>query len=213
LAETNKNNQKIPKKVIIKRFKIDSFSFSYLEECQDPFKEEVESFQPIQEEKTSYFPSLEAYIVGNKSFYLIMDYIEKQNLNEEQMTYNSYSNFLIKEQSEFLLSDIIKFINNIPRLHPRKFCRRWFHLESLREDGRFRYQEEQILEIESEWCYREQCINLLAKILKLKPNTIQRWGKGVEFDKIPLNKQNQYEMYLGYVDAIRTLFIKKHKNN
>lgn len=40
---------------------------------------------------------------------------------------------------------MIKFINNIPRLHPRKFCRYWFGLESFREDGRPRYREELIL--------------------------------------------------------------------
>jgi hypothetical protein len=44
---------------------------------------------------------------------------------------------------------MIKFINNIPRLHPRKFCRYWFGLESFREDGRPRYREELILAMEA----------------------------------------------------------------
>ncbi len=90
-------------------------------------------------------------------------------------------------------------------LHPRKFCRRWFGLENLNEYGRPRYTKEQILAMESEHGYREKCINLIARILKIKPNTIHRWGKGVEFDKIPLDKRLQYEMYLSYVDSLRVL--------
>ncbi|MEL6164135.1 MAG: hypothetical protein AAFR37_10365, partial [Cyanobacteria bacterium J06628_3] len=57
-------------------------------------------------------------------------------------------------------------------IHPRMFCRRWFNLEAINEYGRPRFTEEQILAIESEHGYREKCINLLARILKIKPNTI-----------------------------------------
>ncbi|WP_375506304.1 hypothetical protein [uncultured Nostoc sp.] len=90
-------------------------------------------------------------------------------------------------------------------MNPRTFCRRWFGLEEKDNDERFRYTENLILAMESEHGYREKCINLLARLLKIKPNTIHRWGKGVEFDKIPPDKREQYETYLGYVDTIRVL--------
>ena len=90
-------------------------------------------------------------------------------------------------------------------IHPRKFCRRWFGLEDKDQYGRQRYTELQILAIECEHGYREQCINLIARVLKIKPNTIHRWGKGVEFNKIPLSKREEYEMYLSYVDTIRAM--------
>ncbi|NJL79844.1 MAG: hypothetical protein HC836_21905 [Richelia sp. RM2_1_2] len=90
-------------------------------------------------------------------------------------------------------------------IHPRIFCRRWFDLEALNEYGRPRFTEEQIVAIELEHGYREKCVNLLARILKIKPNTIHRWGKGVNFDKIPTDKRRRYEIYLSYVDAIRVL--------
>lgn len=97
------------------------------------------------------------------------------------------------------------FVNRDRSLHPRIFCRRWFGLEELKENGQPRYAENLIQAIESEHGYREKCINVLAKILKIKPNTIQRWGKGVEFDNIPKDKRRQYETFLGYVDTLRVL--------
>ncbi len=90
-------------------------------------------------------------------------------------------------------------------MDPRTFCRRWFGLDAITEDGRDRFTKGQILAMESEHGYREKCINLLAKILQIKPNTIHRWGKGVNFDKIPADKRQKYEIYLGYVDAIRII--------
>ena len=90
-------------------------------------------------------------------------------------------------------------------IHPRIFCRRWFSLEATNEYGRPRFTEWQIIEMESEHGYREKCINLIARILKIKANTIHRWGKGVLFDKIPADKRQKYEIYLGYVDAIRVI--------
>ena len=90
-------------------------------------------------------------------------------------------------------------------IHPRIFCRRWFDLDSVNENGRPRFTQQQILAMESEHGYREQCINLLARLLKIKPNTIHRWGKGVAFDRIPDDKLRQYEIYLGYIDAIRVI--------
>jgi hypothetical protein len=92
-------------------------------------------------------------------------------------------------------------------LHPREFCRRWFRLVKVNEYGNPYYTEDYILAIESEHGYREKCINLIAKILRIKPNTIHRWGKGVEFDKIPTEKRLQYEIYLGYVDSLRIFSI------
>ncbi len=90
-------------------------------------------------------------------------------------------------------------------IHPRIFCRRWFGFSVLNKDGKPRFTEEQILAMESEHGYREKCINLIARLLKIQPNTIHRWGKGVAFDKIPVDKQQKYELYLGYVDAIRVI--------
>ena len=96
-------------------------------------------------------------------------------------------------------------INLKQGIHPRLFCRRWFGLSAINENGRPRFTQGQILAMESEHGYREQCINLIAKLLKIKPNTIHRWGKGLSFDKIPSDKLRQYEIYLGYIDAIRVI--------
>ena len=111
-----------------------------------------------------------------------------------------------ENQSVDLTAKILKTsVSYKQSMHPRTFCRRWFGLEAIEEDGRPRFTEEQILAMESEYGYREQCINLIAKILKIKANTIHRWGKGVAFDKIPADKREKYETYLGYVDAIRII--------
>lgn len=101
-----------------------------------------------------------------------------------------------------ILNNSVNYTEGIP---PRIFCRRWFGLSAITENGRPRFAEEQILAMESEHGYREKCIHLIAKVLKIKPNTIQRWGKGVVFDKIPVDKREKYEIYLGYVDAIRVI--------
>ncbi|WP_019509585.1 hypothetical protein [Pleurocapsa sp. PCC 7319] len=96
-------------------------------------------------------------------------------------------------------------INQKQGMHPRRFCRRWFGLEATKKNGKSRFTEGQILAMESEHGYREQCINLIASLLKIKPNTIHRWGKGVAFDKIPTDKREKYEIYLSYIDAIRVI--------
>ena len=90
-------------------------------------------------------------------------------------------------------------------IDPRRFCRRWFGYEDINQFGKPRFTEKQILAIESEHGYRQKCINLLAEILKIKPNTIDRWGRGVEFNKISADKQQKYQVYLGYVDVIRVI--------
>ena len=112
----------------------------------------------------------------------------------------------MKQTMSNLTAKIFKAtIRNQQGIHPRRFCRRWFGLEAKNEYGRPRLTEEEILEMESEHGYREKCINLIARMLKIKPNTIHRWGKGVAFDKIPADKQQKYEIYLGYVDTIRVI--------
>ena len=111
-----------------------------------------------------------------------------------------------KNQLVNLTGKILKTsVSDKQGIHPRRFCRRWFCLEAMNEYGRPRFTEEQVLAMESEHGYREQCINLLARILKIKPNTIHRWGKGVAFDKIPADRRQKYEIYLGYVDTIRVI--------
>ena len=111
-----------------------------------------------------------------------------------------------KRKSNELASKILKAcVNHKQGVHPRIFCRRWFGLEDVNEYGQPRYTEEQILAMEYEHGYREKCINLIARVLKIKPNTIHRWGKGVEFDNISPDKRVQYEIYLGYVDTIRVM--------
>ena len=98
-----------------------------------------------------------------------------------------------------------KSVSYTEGIHPRIFCRRWFGLSTINKNGRSRFTEKQILAMESEHGYREKCINLIAKLLKIKPNTIHRWGKGVDFDKIPADKRHKYEIYLGYLDALRVI--------
>lgn len=105
-----------------------------------------------------------------------------------------------------LTSKILKTsVSNKQSIHPRIFCRRWFGLSAINENGRPRFTKRQILAMEAEHGYREQCINLIAKLLKIKPNTVHRWGKGVTFDKIPADKKQKYELYLSYIDAIRII--------
>ena len=77
---------------------------------------------------------------------------------------------------------------------PRMFCRRWFGLEKLDRNGKRLFTEEQILAIEAEYGYRQKWIKLIAEVLPVKPNTVQRWGSGVNFEYFPKKK---YEVYLG----------------
>ncbi|KAM3112785.1 hypothetical protein [Phormidesmis sp. 146-33] len=68
----------------------------------------------------------------------------------------------------------------------REFCQRWF--KSTEEDEQTRG-------------YRERCVALLARVLRVKENTIQRWGSGIDFENTP----EQYEVTLAYADIIREL--------
>ncbi len=125
-------------------------------------------------------------------------------IHSQRASYSDLKNR--KNQLVNLTGKILKTsISDKQGIHPKRFCRRWYCLEAMNEYGIPRFTEEQILAMESEHGYREQCINLLARILKIKPNTIHRWGKGVAFDKIPADRRQKYETYLGYVDAIRII--------
>lgn len=109
-------------------------------------------------------------------------------------------------QSNTLTSKILKISVSCKQgIHPRLFCRRWFGLVAINQNGRPRFTEGQIEAMELEHGYREKCINLIARLLKIKPNTVHRWGKGVAFDKIPEDKREKYQIYLSYVDAIRVI--------
>lgn len=67
----------------------------------------------------------------------------------------------------------------------RTFCRRWFKSTPEQEEERG---------------YREKSINLLSQVLKLKPNTIQRWGKGMD-----LETPEAYQAALAYADILREM--------
>ena len=113
---------------------------------------------------------------------------------------------IFQKKLDNLTTEILKTSTKFQQgIHPRLFCRRWFGFEVVNENGRPRFTKGQIEAMESEYGYREKCINLLSKLLKIKPNTIHRWGKGVSFDKIPVEKLRRYEIYLGYIDAIRVI--------
>ncbi|MDJ0744330.1 MAG: hypothetical protein QNJ32_13335 [Xenococcaceae cyanobacterium MO_167.B27] len=126
------------------------------------------------------------------------------NINSQRASYSRLKNR--ENQLVDLTTKIFKTsVSYNVGIHPRIFCRRWFGLSTINKDGRPRFTEKQILAMELEHGYREKCINLIARILKVKPNTIHRWGKGVAFDKIPVDKRQKYEIYLGYVDSIRVI--------
>ena len=133
--------------------------------------------------------------------------ISNLHLLDQKLTKNSSCKPIRNYQQDKVLQ-LLNFCTAEERsIHPRKFCRYWFGLDSLNRYGQPRYTELQILTMENEHGYREKCINLIAKILKVKPNTVHRWGKGVQFDKIPPDKRRQYETYLGYVYCLREIAV------
>lgn len=69
-------------------------------------------------------------------------------------------------------------------MKPREFCRQWFNASS---------------EDEKEWGYRQKCIKLLADVIGLEQHTVDRWGKGVDFPKMP----PQYENTLSYALSLK----------
>ncbi len=90
-------------------------------------------------------------------------------------------------------------------MHPRKFVRRYKGLENFNQFGHYKFSEMQIREIENDRGYRQQAINLLSEVLRLKTDTLNKWGQGSEFAKIPITKQAHYEASLLYFDTIRVL--------
>ena len=72
------------------------------------------------------------------------------------------------------------------QMKAREFCQRWF--KATAED-------------EQERGYREKCVVLLSKVLRARENTIQRWGSGLDFERMP----EQYEVTLAYADIIREM--------
>ncbi|MGD1910907.1 MAG: hypothetical protein ACFB2X_08645 [Rivularia sp. (in: cyanobacteria)] len=96
-------------------------------------------------------------------------------------------------------------INHPEGMSPQRFCRRYFGYEAKNEFGQPRFTEMEIQEIEKQRGYRQQAINLLSEILKVKTNTIQRWGHSLNFENIPEDKQASYQAYLYYVDSIRII--------
>ena len=147
-----------------------------------------------------------------KNLKLVVNNPIYQKIDSKKLTLenqNKFRNFSINPQnkaSDKLISKMLKAcLTRRQGMHPKRFCRRWFGLEATRENGRPRYEEEEILAIEAEYGYREKCINLIARLLQIKPNTVHRWGKGVEFDKIARDKLVKYELYLGYIDTIRVM--------
>jgi len=70
------------------------------------------------------------------------------------------------------------------KMKPREFCRQWFNAS---EEG------------EQEWGYRQKCIKLLAEVIGLEQHTVDRWGKGVDFPKMP----EQYKNTLSYAIALK----------
>ena len=71
-------------------------------------------------------------------------------------------------------------------MRAQEFCRAWFGASAEDEVKRG---------------YRSQCVQLLAQVIGLEENTIERWGSGVEFSGMP----PQYENTLGYALTIKRM--------
>ncbi len=77
--------------------------------------------------------------------------------------------------------------NDLPRsMKPREFCRAWFHATPTAEETRG---------------YRRQCVKLLAEVIGLEEDTVDRWGSGLDFPGMP----SQYENTLGYALTIKQM--------
>lgn len=77
--------------------------------------------------------------------------------------------------------------DDLPRsMKPREFCRAWFNVTPEEEEMRG---------------YRRQCIKLLAEVIGLEEDTVDRWGSGIDFPGMP----SQYENTLGYALTIKRM--------
>ncbi len=70
--------------------------------------------------------------------------IANNNINSQRSSYSHPKNR--KNQLVNLTSKILKTsVSYKQGIHPRIFCRRWFDLEAINEQGRARFTEEEIL--------------------------------------------------------------------
>ncbi|MGH2413574.1 MAG: hypothetical protein ACRDEA_07770 [Microcystaceae cyanobacterium] len=66
---------------------------------------------------------------------------------------------------------------DLPELTPREFCRKMHGLAD--------FPEIEILRAEMEPDYRRCCIELLGKVLRVKPSSVFTWGSNLDFPKMP----------------------------
>ncbi|HBL14537.1 MAG TPA: hypothetical protein DD379_24745 [Cyanobacteria bacterium UBA11162] len=66
-------------------------------------------------------------------------------------------------------------------LDARSFCRLWHGLDKL--------DEQALQKQERVRGYRAKCVRLLAFALNLQLDTVERWGEGVEFERMPIKHQ------------------------
>ena len=65
-----------------------------------------------------------------------------------------------------------------------EFCCRWFDIDKNEEPERG---------------YRAKCVKLLAQVIGLEVNTVERWGSN--FERMP----DQYRSTLSYADTLRQI--------
>ena len=70
------------------------------------------------------------------------------------------------------------------RMDAWEFCVRWFEADEYEQKERG---------------FRAKCVKLLAQIIGLEVNTVERWGSN--FDKMP----DQYRSTLSYADTLRQI--------
>lgn len=95
-----------------------------------------------------------------------------------------------------MLTRTKRFINleTLQTVKPREFCRLWFNANDDDEQVRG---------------YRAKCVQLLSRILGVKPETISsKWGEGIEFNQMP----EQYEKTLAYANSLREIIDAAGKN-
>ena len=77
----------------------------------------------------------------------------------------------------------VSFVELPACMEPKDFCREWFSVSESDENV---------------WGYRTKCVKLLAEIIGVKTDTVDRWGDGVDFAKMP----SQYKKTLKYAMTI-----------
>lgn len=89
----------------------------------------------------------------------------------------------------------------------RSMSPRVFYIRFLGFAGK---SEAELSAIESERGHKQRVIQLLSRILRIKPETVQKWGTQFLFDRIPKEKKGAYQRHLGNVDSIRVLVSNLH---